>query len=395
MKNKWIPLLYGKLMKNKWVPPLILCAIMAFQLDNIKPFHNWDMIPYVAVAYSYLEDDPEVVHRKTFSAIAAQVSDNGFDRLTNRNIPTNNGNKGKYRQGVFKNPEYLRQSMNFYSVKPLYPLLIAGFIMVDVNPVVASVLISKVFYAMTMLLCFVWLLRYLAGIESAVTVALLFSVPLVTAMAKFSTPDAISTFFVLLCLYVSLELGRPRLALLCLALVVTIRPDVMLFAVLLALCMSMVYRTIALRLLLLASISVVMYLLVTRLNDGYSWNVLFANSYSGGLLEPASYESDLSLINYLSKYWMFFKKTLFNTQFSNYLLLIFLATVFSIKLSRYKEAAVSGACFLYMGAHWFIHPMDKERTLLFTFILAIIIIIKLLASVGTLSAPNLGSKPNQ
>jgi hypothetical protein len=166
----------------------------------------------------------------------------------------------------------------------------------------------------------------------------------------------------------------------------------MLFAVLLALFMSIAQRTMGLRLLFLASISVVMYLLVTRLNDGYSWNVLFANTYRGGLLEPASYESELSLINYLSIYWGFFKNTLFNTQFSIYLLLISIATAFSIKFSRYEEAAVSGACLLYMGGHWLVHPMDKERTLLFTFILAIILIIRLLASVATLPAPSLGSK---
>jgi hypothetical protein len=376
-------------MKTKWIPPLVLFAIMALQFINVKPYYNWDMIAYVAVAYSYFEDDIVVVHQKTYSAIDSQVSDKTFDWLT---IADGQTNKSLYRQGVFSNPEYLRQAMPFYSVKPLYPLLLAGFIMMDINPVFASTLISKAFYAMTMLLCFVWLLRYLGGVESAVTVALLFSVPLVSAMARFSTPDAMSTFFVLLCLYISLELRRPRLALFCLALVVAVRPDVMLFAVLLALFMSIAQRTMGLRLLFLASISVVMYLLVTRLNDGYSWNVLFANTYRGGLLEPASYESELSLINYLSIYWGFFKNTLFNTQFSIYLLLISMATAFSIKFSRYEEAAVSGACLLYMGGHWLVHPMDKERTLLFTFILAIILIIRLLASVATLPAPSLGSK---
>ena len=120
---------------------LALVSVLFTNLWRVTPYYNWDIIGYVGVAYSFVEDKAELVHTKTYSEIKENVPSSQYSLL----IGQGSGSK-LYKSAVARNPENFVQQLPFYSVKPLYPTLMLLLKWLGIDLVSASVLISQTSY---------------------------------------------------------------------------------------------------------------------------------------------------------------------------------------------------------------------------------------------------------
>jgi hypothetical protein len=349
---------------------LLLIGIIFISLQHSKPYYNWDMIPYIATSYTYQGLAPEEVHKETYAVIKASVSPSKFAFLIDANDP--------YRSGVYGNWRYLQDNLPFWSVKPLYPSLIFALGKLGVNPVVASVVISQVSYALTMLLVFFWCRPWFGNYPSAVFTVLLFSIPEIALLARLSSPDALATFISIFGLYVLAEKRSIYLGLLILAFAMLARPDFVMLVLIMTTLFILVYPANYLRLFIIAIAAFLLYLILGRISGNYGLGTLFTYAYMPAMLEPSKFESTLTL-SFLIDIYVHHFKTIPETPLPLYLLCIGMVACHSVKYASKHIAVISIAILFYAVAHWFIMPIEKNRTLAFMLIIGCVLINKLLS----------------
>jgi hypothetical protein len=340
---------------------VIVFAVLLFQLANQKPYYNWDIIPYIAIALNYQSDDIEFVHKETYRHLQKSVNDQTYKQLTIN---------GTYRSQIAQNPHFLAEQLPFYAVKPGYPWLIAALSILNVPPVEASVIISRIFYALTMLLIFSWLRLTCGDIPSAIITSLLFSTPFLTSLARLSTPDAIALFLISLSFCLILQMEKIKIGLSFLLIAIFFRPDTMLLLVLV--CISYTFASVGKTkgLLVFAAAGLGVYLVISYIAGSYSISTLLAHSQNP-MFEPSKYISSWGFSDYISYYWIYFRHAVLYTYLSYYFLGFVVIAFLAAKSHNDKILAVASATLVFMCCHWIAHPMEKERTLAFTFLLFI------------------------
>ena len=165
-----------------------------------RPYYNWDMVAYVAVALIDAGEPAETVHRKTYDIVAAALPPDRFAELTQSNA---------YREAVAADAARFAAQLPFYTVKPVYPAVMSVLYRAGMNPVTASVAVSAAGYAGICLLLYVWTARWLRPLVAVPVAALLSLCPYLTPIAQLSTPDALSVLVLLAGLFCIIEIDRP------------------------------------------------------------------------------------------------------------------------------------------------------------------------------------------
>lgn len=198
---------------------VLLTAAFVFHHGERHPEINWDIVGYVAAAYSADGIQGQALLDNTYGDIRSAATPEQFKALTNN----------PYRAAVARDPESLRQQVPFYSVRWGYVAVLRFVHRLGPGYARSSYLVSALFTALAVLV--------LAAIASGLGVSLLV-VPLVVfcsglgSLAAFSTPDAFAAPVALLALYLALR--ESRWVFLCMVLLPVIRQDMLIFSGLLA-----------------------------------------------------------------------------------------------------------------------------------------------------------------
>lgn len=365
---------------------LVILSVTYFQSQRQPAYFNWDMIPYIGLAQHWSGKSIPDAHQETFRLIKSKVTDNQFQALTSG---------GAYHEGVYKNPVFLQNQFPFYAVKPAYPIMLILLDNLGVDMVTASVGISVISYFLIALLLLYWLSRHVPITFAVISIAALVSTPVLSNLARFSTPDALSVFVVLLALLHIIELRRPLIGWLLMLFAVTVRPDNVILLTLFAL-WSLYYNPVSRRfVLIILPLAILMYFTQKYFSGNYSWPVFFYHAFVEQMLDPSAQDVTLPLRQYFDLYVL-----LTEPRFSHYLWFAFSLNIVlaSLYIKRFTLNNIwSGLLvsnLIYMPIHWLAHPIQKDRTLVLAFIIVFCGFFSIMSEISKTESSSKGSVPD-
>lgn len=344
---------------------LLLLAAIAITLFQVKPLYNWDMIPYIGVALSYQEEDVTTLHSQTYASLTEALSARKVAELTTRDA---------YRQRVFSDAAAFEGILPFYSVKPVYPFVVNLLVLTGQHPVDASVIISRTFTCVLLMLFYFWIRRGHGGLIAGVVTLLIAMTPFLQDLAGYLTPDAMSAATVFAGLYLLMVKKQIPPALMLLAFSVLVRPDNLILVAVLSI--FLLIRRERIEWVLIASfLALNLYLLSSISSGNGGWQVLMHHSFGAPVFSVETFSPYFTLQDYLTVY----KEAMLGGLGPGYFPLILALVVVAAVVARATEngflnhmmLALAGYCVL----HWLAFPIEKERQLVAVLLVAIAVIM--------------------
>ncbi len=232
----------------------IVLAILAILLTVTvlvirRPYYNWDMFPYMAIAIGHESVPFDSTHREVYRIARATLPPADFDAISTRQ-PDLMSDAAAF-EGILK----------YYTIKPGYNLVVAGLCSLGINPVTATALPSAVSYFLLGCLLLFWTLHTGPAGPAGLFTLVIALAPSLIDLARYSSPDMlcalISTAGIMLILA-----ARPITGMTFLLAAVWIRPDAALLLAIatFALTMSSNLRWPAAAVFLLAAIGSILFL---------------------------------------------------------------------------------------------------------------------------------------
>jgi hypothetical protein len=326
-----------------------------------QPYYTWDLLGYIGCSVD--SSDPETIHNAAFDAIR--------DVSSGPEIQADN----PYRADVSKNPYHFAEQLPFYSIKPVYVILVKEIHRAGVPFPKAAVSISAASNFLLAVLLWYWLGAYLSGLPLAAACTLIMLSPNVLALSRWATPDCLATLLAAVACYLILERKRYFWGCSILLVDIWVRTDVLVlagivFALLLVLRKLEVAQFAALCLLALGS-----YFTINHFAGNYGWPALFYNSFLGGLAAPGEAVVHVSRSAYLHQVVRGSFLLLIYGAFALYLLLGVLA-ICLIRSAMYSSliGAVVGA----RVVSYVLYPNGDQR---YTAVLYVLILVSLVIAV--------------
>lgn len=365
----------------------LVFVLLSLLATSIPPAYNWDMVAYIALAESWVNPgaDSQAVHESTWADVWQNIPRQQFLHLRGAHLDPDSTQWPLevigYRRAVAEDPEVLKAQMPFYSVKPLYPALIAGLTVLGLSAVFASVLVTKASWVAMGCFVFVLLRRRFALLPSLIALLISMSLPIVRALGGYSTPDALCSLFVLAGLYFALDANtrlRQRLALASCVLAVIARPDSILLVTPIALWLAArqpkQWREPA---------SAVVCALVacglqSHFSDNYGWAVLFHHSFIDYLQFPGAVSIELRLSDVISIY---LSQLLSTGLFWG---VVGIAVVVAVLRLRWLGVQDDWFCGLlvvivFMATHWMVFPDQKDRMMVASYLFVLVAAVQFVA----------------
>lgn len=326
-----------------------------------QPQYTWDLLGYIGCSVD--SNDPKTIHRTAFDAIR--------DVSSGPDIQADN----PYRADVSKNPYHFAEQLPFYSIKPVYVILVKEIHYIGLPFPKAAVAVSAASNFLLAALLWYWLGAYLSGFPLAAACSLIMLSPNILALSRWATPDCLATFLAAVGLYLILERKRYFWGCSVLLVDIWVRTDVLVlagivFAVLLVLRKLDVAQFAALCLIALGS-----YFTINHFAGNYGWPALFYNSFLGGLVAPGETVIHFSRSAYLHQVVRGSFLWLIYGSFALYLLLGGLA-IWLIRSAMYSSmiAAVVAA----RVVSYALYPNGDQR---YTAVLYVLILVSLVIAV--------------
>ena len=208
-----------------------LCLYLAFAgaalwLSVYRPFHNWDVVGYIAAAKSFEQADNAALQAFTYSELRAVLPAELYEDIAReKNLGTGPG--ALYRHTVSTNPAAFAEQLPYYQIRPLYVGLIYLFYKAGIDIEFATHLISGIAIALALLVLYLTAIRRLHPALACLLPPLAWMFGAFD-LARFSTPDGLAFFAVMLIAYWFAQRAIP---LLCVALPIAlcVRTDLLLF----------------------------------------------------------------------------------------------------------------------------------------------------------------------
>jgi len=186
------------------------------------PVRNFDLLDYVALALEYVESDPEVVHRRAYETIQAELPPKDFEAISA---------SSDFRREIRADWRLFDANLGFHRGRYLYSLAVLVAHGLGASLTAATWYANQFFWFATAVLVFVWARRHFAlGLASLLALALLYSPP-VLALLPASSPESMAMFFVTLGLYLWLERKAYLAGAVALTLSIPVRPEFVLVCV--------------------------------------------------------------------------------------------------------------------------------------------------------------------
>ena len=336
-------------MRRHALTACVFVAGMVLMLGALRfPFHNWDMIGYAGVAYERALPEPDELHRRVFDDLKSWASSEGWRELTGADA---------FRRTVATDPGSLQELLPLYRNKPLYLATVRAMMTAGMDVYVALNLLSALCGALGLWLVVVAFPR--------MSVAATLALPPVAALAglvtvsRIATPDAMA--FAGVALAALLMVRRSRALAFVLALLPLVRPELIVFSLLVSLWWAMWGgRKWAVAGAVVAGIT---FVATKQLGGGYGWERLFWFTFVETSPYPARLESDLSAVFYLRRVAIGMKLWLAQREFW------VLAVALALLVWRYRgggmwqaPGAVVALCALATSAAVFlVFPLTEGR----------------------------------
>jgi len=207
------------------------CLYLAFAgaalwLSIYRPFHNWDVVGYIAAAKSFEQPDNAALQAFTYAELRTVLPAELYEDIAReRNLGTGPG--ALYRRTVNTNPAAFAEQLPYYRIRPLYVGLIYLLYKAGVDIEFATHLISGIAVALALLVLYLTVIRRLHPALACLLPPLAWMFGALD-LARFSTPDGLAFFAVLLIVY---WFAQRRIGWLCVALPISlcVRTDLILF----------------------------------------------------------------------------------------------------------------------------------------------------------------------
>lgn len=347
---------------------IVLAGLLILNLVWSRRDYNWDMLAYIATSYQLGGMTAEAAHELTYRQVRETIPPTDYQLLTESNA---------YRQLMTRDQAAFTQQLPGYRMKLVYPSLLLFAQRAGINPVFASVFISRCAYLAIGVLVLIWFGSFLSPPAALITTWATMSMSFSLALAQLSTPDALSTLVVLLAIWLAFQKHRFRPALALLLLSILIRPDNLLWLAALAGYAAITDR--AHRSLAIAATVVGVGLAVSTAawSGSPDWATLFHHAFMERIPYPDSFEPTLSPLGYLRVY-------LRETHPANLPAFVMLFGLLSgwLVVARVRELGWADRhvqLMLVVGAfaamHWLLYP-DDDRFFVAAYLVILIVLVR-------------------
>jgi hypothetical protein len=376
---------------------IVVAALFAIFLYNFRrPQYDWDMLPYMVIALMDTGKSFESAHSEVYEAIRSGAPAATYEALTDK-FPVNDPKYSSdhvYRANSFLYPDKFRDSLPYYTIKPIFPMLIAGLNIAGVNLIRAPGIVAGMGYLFSCLLIFLWLSRWMAVPIAGITTIAMSLTPQLAAVSILTTPDSLSLFVVLLGVYLIVERNSPTTGLSVLIAAIAVRPETIIYFLGFALYVVILdkrrYQSFA-----LVITALILYKLITL--GGYPWSTLFYFTLVDRSIDLSQFVSHLGLLDYLRIYRQELTAQVFDPMaaLAVFILIAFGALVMKVREGNFKDRYFHLVCVVIILAvcRMIVLPTSFYRALLPCYILATIAFVQACAVSGVASFKGTVLKP--
>lgn len=358
-----------------------------------KPYHNWDMIMYMAAAKSFEEPDPEELHRFTFAELKRSVPEHTYQQLTR---------SADYRVAIARDSSAFGEQLPFYQIRPIYNGAIYLLYKSGLQLAKATYLVSLL--SVLIGICFVFL-----SIHRRLPNRLMMVVPMammvfsVGTLGRYSTPDGMG--FMAMCMISYFYLSRKFHPVLLLApLIVLIRTDLILLSLLMVGAVWVTRPGLRRHALVsgLGCLAVNFSLQTFWGNAG--WSTIFYFTFVQKLTHPITAEPQLTVAQYQAVFSRGLMGLLNDGFFWLFMVLSYLSACYYWKkdwLASFRSwqqsqaAQLSLICLVFAGAHFVLFPAMWLRFFVATYLMAAISLLLLFHGQQQRSAMHVRSRAAQ
>ncbi len=298
------------------------CAIAVLWIGVGNPHHNWDMLAYAGAAFALETGDVEQIHHQVFSTLEKHVGAKKYQALT----------RGKYRQAMATDAQLFSKQQPFYKPRVIYNALVLALNKIGINIFFSTSLISSVFASASVIVLLL-LAKQTLNFGSALAVPF-FAISFgILELARYSTPDALATFVVLLTATFILRGHVWALALLPIS--VFVRTDLIIWCGIITLYLFWTKQFSMRSVLISAGLAICAYFLVNSWADNYGWQTIFYFTFVEQVLDPSSLASPMTAKHY-------FRQILegLNGAFTNKEFMLFAALTLLVFIRFWREPEI-------------------------------------------------------
>jgi len=337
---------------------LIGCAAIAW------PKCNYDGLFYTAIA--------------SRAADAQGLHDAGmqFERRQPEDV------KSPYRDDLAQNAEHFKEQLPFYTVKPLYVLLLS---MIEATGLGwrSGALISGVCFYFLGWIVWWWLRQYYASPAATGLAGILMLNPALLQVVRWTSPDLMAILAVVAGTCVILQTGKVPQGILILVVGIWVRPEIIIYTGIVVCAVYLAHRLTLLGALGLGGVALGSYLIATR--HGYPYSILFYHTFIERLVAPESAKVVISKSMYLTV----LKHSVQTRAFENPILCLpFLASAVNYLVLRKRDlySMLSIVALMSCFILFIVYPSFEARYYLseMTFIPALVVLIQIKRSMDGL-----------
>lgn len=263
----------------------VVLAACALWVSIVAPFHNWDVIAYIAAAESFEERDPAALQSFAYRELRSAVPDALYEEYA-QETDAGDSMRTRYRHAMRTDPAAFGEMLPFYRVRPIYNVLVFVAYKAGIGIELATHLVSGIAVAIAMLLLFAAASTSLARplVYLLPPLALLFGV---LDLARYSTPDGLSLLAVTGLALLFLQ-RRMDMLLLMMPLAIGVRSDLILFTLPLLLWLFVSGGGARWKPALAALACVLAYLAIVGFAGNQGWSTFFYCSAIERCIHPVS-----------------------------------------------------------------------------------------------------------
>ena len=344
---------------------LIVIAVLLVR----HPQYDWDAFAYVAVALRDAGMPADQIHSATFKIMQDFLPPAYWDLLTGHG-----GVDPEFRQAVATNANAFMAQLPFFSVKPVYPVLMAALYKVGAGMITSAMAIVSAAYFGFGVLVYVWFRRWMPPLVAFATMALMMLNPYLVAVGRTIWPDMLSALAIASAAFVMIELRRfAFVSAAILLLAILIRPENIIYAGLFLVYMG--YRgdiRLSWVTMLLVGVAAI-YLIETQASGNYGWKALFDYTFVNKTVAPAE-EVHHNILFYVAAYLGRIDHILFggSGELPVFALVTFGALCLKSRTSAFwtdPYVHLVLICIVLAFARMAIHPQNLSRGLLAVYML--------------------------
>ncbi|MFL5773175.1 MAG: ArnT family glycosyltransferase [Flavisolibacter sp.] len=337
------------------------------------PDYNFDMLGYMALVVRMDQTTAvDQVHNITYSNAKQNIPEEEYKKLTTT---------PPFRQKFASDPVEFQKLLPIYIVKPLYLWMCYLFYKAGASLTIATVLPSLLSFFLIGIFLFHWLKKYLQPVVAFLGALLIMYSSFVTNVARLSTPDCLSAFFLFVAAYYVLERRHMILMFLFFLLSILTRVDNLIICFFVISFLSfdkklrLLYKKQYFFMLL---VLVITYLCIMLQVRQFGWSIFYYSQYARHIDFSKDFKQAVSSSSYIS---LVYSKLVTAVTAFNFSFFMFIAMlIMGYPLRRFKNFTFDQLFLLLMVAtilfRFLLLPDLSDRFYLGFYLIIIILLVR-------------------